>query len=64
MKAGIVVDDWKLSVFRKMLTKAGYKYEDGGAMTGNTTILIVEYDDVNALGKVVKRCESEVQRQK
>lgn len=59
MKAGIVVDDWKLKVFRKRLTEAGYTYTDGGAPVPNCTNLIVVTDDVLALKKVVEECQAE-----
>lgn len=62
MKMGIAVDNWKLSVFRKRLRKAGYAYEDGGALTGDTTLLTVETSDVLALKKVLEKCQDECRR--
>lgn len=59
MKAGIVLDNWKLPIFRKRLTEAGYEYEDGGGLTSDTTVLTVETDDVLALKKVIESCEAE-----
>ncbi len=59
LKAGIAVDDWKLPIFRKRLTEAGFTYEDGGALTHNTTILKVETSDILALKRVIEICESE-----
>jgi len=35
MKAGIAVDNWKLPIFCKRLTEAGYDYVDGGALTAD-----------------------------
>jgi hypothetical protein len=58
MKAGIAVDNWKLPFFRKRLTKVGYAYHDGGALTHDTTLLTVETDDVSALGKVIADCQA------
>jgi hypothetical protein len=44
MKAAIVLDDWKLPVFRKRLSEAGFAYEDDGpGPGGSTTILSVVY---------------------
>lgn len=54
MKAGIGVDNWKLPVFRKRLTEAGYSYEDAGPLTGDTTLLTVETDNMFALKKVLE----------
>ena len=62
MRAGIVVDDYKLAVFRKRLTEAGYAHEDGGAPVPNCTNLIVVTNDVLALKKVVEACQAECAR--
>lgn len=62
MKAGIVVDDWKLPVFRRRLKKAGYEYQDGGPLTADTTLLTVVTDDMSALKKVLEQCQAECRR--
>lgn len=56
MKAAIALDDWKLPVFRKRLTEAGFKYEDAGEATPGTTFLTVHYDaaDFLKLAQVVR----------
>tara|TARA_R100001086_G_C11814525_1_gene252490 strand:- start:443 stop:652 length:210 start_codon:yes stop_codon:yes gene_type:complete len=59
MKAVIAVDNWKLPVFRKRLTDAGYEYKDAGGFTHDTTILTVETDDKDALQKVLEQCQAE-----
>ncbi len=59
MKAGIGVDNWKLPVFRKRLNEAGYEYQDGGAITEDTTLLTVETGDMFALKKVLEKCQAE-----
>lgn len=64
MKAAIAVDNWKLPVFRKLLADAGYSYQDGGAFTGDTTILTVETSDVLALKTVVEQCQAECRKAK
>ena len=66
MKAGIAVDDWKLPVFRKRLTEAGFEYEDAGPLTlvGNTTMLTVETDDAEGLQKVIEACQAECASQR
>ncbi len=58
-KAGIAVDDWKLPVFRRQLTAAGFEYEDRGPLTGDTTMLAVETDDVPRLAALLKDCQAE-----
>ena len=59
MKAGIAVDNWKLPVFRKLLTEAGYEFQDGGALTADATLLTVETNDMLKLKKVIERCQAE-----
>jgi hypothetical protein len=63
MKAGIAVDNWKLPVFRRQLTDAGYEYRDGGPLTADTTLLTVETNDMLALKKVLEECQAECRRQ-
>ena len=62
MRAGIVVEDWKLPVFRKRLTDAGFVYEDGGAVLPDTTNLIVTTDDVLRLKSTIEACQRECRR--
>ena len=62
MKAGIAVDNWKLPIFRKRLTEAGFIYEDGGDLFGNCTLLMVETDDVERLEKVIRKSNSECRK--
>jgi hypothetical protein len=62
MKAGIAVEDWKLPVFRKRLTEAGYEYEDGGSLTPGTTLLTVETSDMLKLKKVLEECQRECRK--
>lgn len=62
MKTAIAVDNWKLPVFRRRLRKAGYSYQDGGALTGDTTLLTVETNNILALKKVLEKCQDECRR--
>lgn len=59
MIAGIAVDNWKLPIFRKRLAAAGYEYEDGGPLTGSTTMLKVETSDILALKAELEKCQAE-----
>jgi hypothetical protein len=59
MIAALAVDDWKLPTFRKRLTAAGYTYTETGALTPGASILSVEYEDLEAFGKVVRRAAKE-----
>lgn len=62
MKTAIAVDNWKLPAFRRRLRKAGYSYQDGGALTGDTTLLTVETNNILALKKVLEKCQDECRR--
>jgi len=64
MKAGIAVDNWKLPIFRKRLANAGYEYEDGGALTHDTTLLTVTTDDMPGLAMVIADCQNECARKR
>jgi hypothetical protein len=64
MKAAIAVDDWKLPVFRKRPTEAGYRYEDAGAFTTDTTMLTVQTDNMLALKALLEKCQAECREQK
>lgn len=64
MKAAIALDNWKLPIFRKHLTDAGYKYEDAGGLTYDTTVLTVETDDMLKLKKVLEKCQAECRKAK
>lgn len=64
MKAAIAVDNWKLAVFRKRLTEAGFEYKDAGAFTPNVTILTVITDDLSKLHELLKKCQNECKNKK
>lgn len=64
MKVGIVVDDWKLPIFRRRLAGARYQYTDAGGLTPNTTLLTVETDDLSALSVVVQAAQKECSEQR
>lgn len=59
MIAGVGIDSWKLPVFEKGLTDAGYKFENKGEFRRNVLILHVEYvdeRDKKALQVVIQKC--------
>lgn len=64
MRAGIVVDDWKLAVFRRRLEEAGYSYEDKGEFRPNITLLHVEFTDQEHLTRVLEEATDECNRQR
>lgn len=62
MKAAIVIDKWKLSIFAKHLRKAGYEFGKEPGLTPNMLILVVETNDQHALHEVVKAANHEAKQ--
>lgn len=62
MKIAIALDNWKLPIFRKGLTDAGYEYTDAGGLTHDSTVLTVVTDNILALKAVVEKCQAECRR--
>ena len=59
MKAGIAIDPWKLSIFERHLTQAGYVYTLAGSSASEFMTISVVTENVEALGEVVKAANSE-----
>lgn len=57
--AGIAIDDWKLDVFKRRLTEAGYTYSVRPGLTKGTLLLKVPYTDRDALTKVIQAAVNE-----
>ncbi len=61
-KAGIAIDAWKLPIYERHLTHAGYAYTNRGSVPGfppHTLVLTVEAQDLIALDAVVRAANSE-----
>lgn len=52
--AGIVVDDWKIPIFRKHLDAAGYKYDEPISFTDGTSIIKVHYEWAHKLQPIIE----------
>jgi len=52
MKAAIVIDTWKLAIFKKGLKKSGYTFTKGKGLTPDSLVLTVKYEDYQALDKL------------
>lgn len=59
LKIGIVIDDWKLSIFERLLAQSGYQFRNAGLFTPGTLTLQVVTNNVEALGIVVKAANTE-----
>lgn len=63
MKAGIAIDAWKLPIFERHLTGAGYSFTSGAGVTADTLMLYVETArGVSELAVVVKAANDEAAR--
>ena len=56
-KAAIVIDRWKLKIFKKVLDDAGYKYTVSAGVGVNTASLFVETDDFVKLASIIKQAQ-------
>ena len=57
--AGVWVDNYKLPVFRRILTEAGYKFTETGGVTNDTTTIKVEYDFAYKLQPFIEKANKE-----
>lgn len=62
LKAGIIIDAWKLPVFEKHLSNAGYVYEQSPGVTPDTLTLTVNTLSPKELGIVVQAASDEASR--
>lgn len=60
MKTAIVViDDWKLPIFRKHLDEAGYTYIEQPGIMPDTLFLKVQCKRITKLQKIVEKSQHE-----
>lgn len=59
MKAGIVIDSWKLDIFKRHLEAAKYKYEQKPGIVAGTLTLMVVADSAAALKPIVEAAQQE-----
>ena len=64
MKAGIAIDKWKLPVFDRHLSEAGYTYKKGPGLTKDTLFLKVKFDDLKAFETLVRAANEDAAFQK
>jgi hypothetical protein len=59
MKAGVVIDGWKLPIFKRHLDAAGYKYTEHPGLTADTLTLKVTCEWAHKLQPIVKAANDE-----
>ena len=58
-KAAIVIDDWKLSIFKKTLDSEGYEYKEIKGPGPNCITLTVKTDNIAKLRPIVEKMNRE-----
>lgn len=64
MRAAIAIDNWKLPIFERHLSEAGYTFEKGKGLTADTMFLYVETEHGKALELVVRAANAEAAKRK
>ncbi len=64
MKIGIMVDTWKGPIFKAVLEKAGYEFNEFVGPPKGVITLTVETDSVEDLKTVVRSAYTKCKRQK
>jgi len=59
LKAGIAIDDWKLPIFKRHLSEAGYQFEQHPGVTKDTLTLTVFATSIDELGEIVLAANTE-----
>ncbi len=61
-KAAIAIDPWKLSIFERHLTQAGYTFTNAGNISPEALLLRVDTTNLEALGVVLEAANTEAAR--
>lgn len=64
MIAAVVIDKWKLAIFKKHLDAGGFTYEEGPGITADTLSLKVTTPDAMTLLPFMEAAQSECKRKK
>ncbi len=62
MRAGIVIDSWKRSIFERHLTVAGHEFGVGPGPVKDTLTIFVDVDDPMVLAPTVLAANTEAAR--
>ncbi len=59
MRAGIAIDDWKLPIFERHLSEAGFAWKQSSGVTADTLLLFVECEFAADLMPIVSAANEE-----
>lgn len=62
--AAVMLDDWKLPIFKKALDKSGHEYKQKDGPSINLITLLVKTDDVDKLALIVRKANQDAAKQK
>lgn len=62
-KAAIVIDSWKMPIFERHLSAAGYKYAHQPSIAPETIQIVIDTDRLVTLAEVVKAANAECANQ-
>ena len=57
--AGVIIDDWKLPIFKRHLDAAGCSYTEAPGVTNDTLTLKVQYEWVADLQPIIEAANKE-----
>ena len=58
-KVGVVIDSWKLPIFKRQLDAAGFSYTEHPGITADTLLLKVKTDLIGSLQPIVEKANAE-----
>ena len=63
-KAGVEIDDWKLSIFKRILNGGGFKYSQFIGPTKGVITLTVQTDSIAKLKPFIEKANAEAAKSK
>lgn len=58
-RAGVVIERWKLAIFKRHLDEAGFEYAERDGFTAETMVLVVMTPTVSVLQPVLEAAQKE-----
>jgi len=64
MKIGVVIDKWKLSIFRKRFHESGVKFSEHKGLTDDTLLLRISCEFMADVQHVIEQANNECRKEK
>lgn len=62
LKIAIVLDDWKLPIFKETLDNEGYEYSEAKGPTPGCITISIETNNVNKLAPIIKKMNKKARK--